>query len=365
MNQDAIHSPPAKPSAAAIRNFFRHYAAALEMCPEARLPIFILPDRLTLASRDTEELAERAAYWSRKKREVYGHIHLHLLPEGRNWHRGSTATAGVAIGIFMDIDAVGPRRKKPAEVLCPTVLDAISVVDTFNAKYRPLQASLLIGSGYGCYPAILFNEPLLLRTAEDRLLLESLSRRFHGALHEIAAQRGWTSAVDFADAAKVLRLPGCVNFKDPAHPKCVCILRETEARFTFSDVAELLPPMKTQTKKPNKMSLDVPQTAEACSFVLDHNANPHKEMFELTMELDPLFRRSWNHRRSDLRDRSQSGYDMSLAARAVSLGWPDQLVIDLIVCNRRLFDADLKRVDYYQRTLAKAKSSALRGGHHG
>jgi hypothetical protein len=328
--------------------------------------LFALPDRRTYASRNIGAVVERAVRWSQQGLDVYGHTHLHELPEGDGNRRGSTGTARVAIAVYADIDALGPGRKKSPETLCPRVAAAISVVETFNAQYWPLQVALLIGSGYGCYPAIPFKEPLLLHTAEDRRLLESLSRRFHGALHQIAAERSWTGAVDFADAARVLRLAGCLNFKDPTRPKPVRILYETEARFTFSDLDELLPQPTKQAEQPEKISSDtMPNAGISGSIVLNPNANPPKDLFELTIELDPPFKYSWDHQRIDLRDTSQSGWDMSLATRAVGLGCPDQAVVDLVISNRRKFGARPKPASYYWRTLAKAKASAARGETHG
>lgn len=298
MSGDAIGIVPAKPNAAAIRSFFGHYAEALELCHEARLALFVLPHRLTFASRSIEALAERAAHWSSKGYDVYGHIHLHRLPEGANRHRGSVATARVAVGVYEDIDAQGPGRKKPAGKLCPTVADAISVVEAFNKLYQPLRVSLLIGSGYGCYPAILLKEPVLLHTDQQRILLESTARRFHGALLRIAAQRGWSAAVDFADAAKVLRVPGTANYKDRAFPKSVKILHENRARFTFSDLDELLPPLEKQIKESQTAARTETRAHSIVLklFLLGRQPIPHTSLPKVSLPLERLLIR---HSRCD------------------------------------------------------------------
>jgi hypothetical protein len=360
-----------RPDPGETRRFLAHYAQALEARPDARFANFILPDRRTIASRSTDAIADSAVYWSARGREVYGHTHLHELPEGVGSHRGSVATVRVAIGIPADIDAVGPGRKKDPTTLCPTVSDAIWLAETFDCQCPSLRISMLIGSGYGVYPVILFKEPFIVATVEDRLLLESLSRRFHGVLHDIASQRGWTGAVEFADVAKVLRLPGTLNYKDPAHPKCVRVLYENGARFTIRDLDDLLPPEpskikeQSKVKEPRKNSAYVAQGSQnQFPIVVNPNANPRRDMLELMMELDPLFKATWFHKRK-LKDTSQSGFDLSIASRAANVGWSDQGIVDLMIANRRLFGGEPKRPDYYWRTLAAAKASAKRGGLHG
>ena len=87
-------------------------------------------------------------------------------------------------------------------------------------------------------------ESYLIEGPPDKERLESLGRRFHQALHRIASKRGWTGAVDFCDPAKVLRLPGCVNWKDPKNPKPVQVMFENPARFDPSDLDEILPPLE-------------------------------------------------------------------------------------------------------------------------
>ena len=135
------------------------------------------------------------------------HTHYHLA-EGELEHRGSIDSCGAAIALFSDIDARGPQRKKPPETLCPTVEHAFQVVDEFNALFAPLATGIVISSGHGCYPVLLLKEPLLIVDDQSRALLETLGRRFHLALHQIACRHGWTGAVEYCDLAKVLRLPG-------------------------------------------------------------------------------------------------------------------------------------------------------------
>ena len=65
---------------------------------------------------------------------------------------------------------------------------------------------------------------------------------------------------------------------------------------------------------------------------------------------------TWEHHRPDLKDQSPSSYNMSLADTAVRAGWPDQEVVNAMICWRRIHGCDLKlRERYYELTLARAK----------
>lgn len=46
------------------------------------------------------------------------------------------------------------------------------------------------------------------------------------------------------------------------------------------------------------------------------------------------FAATWERRRDDLQDRSPSGYDLSLASQAVTVGWADQEIVDLLIAFR-------------------------------
>ena len=65
-----------------MQRFLRLYEGALEAC-DGSLGLFRLPGAVTFASRDTSLLAQRAARWAAEKLDVYIHIHLHALAEGK------------------------------------------------------------------------------------------------------------------------------------------------------------------------------------------------------------------------------------------------------------------------------------------
>ena len=109
---------------------------------------------------------------------------------------------------------------------------------------------------------------------------------------------------------------------------------------------------------------EIPNIFTGSSFSLTANAEPPSEKLAQLSEIDPLFLRSWKHEREDLQDQSASGYDLSLATRALLAGWAGQEIVNLLIAHRRKHHADLKlRQDYYERTLnvaAKCKAVEVR-----
>lgn len=336
--------------------FLEVYAEALAE-GLGQMVLFTLPNRQSFASREVASLAQYAARQAQAGLDVYFHVHLHDLPEGESFRRGRIETARAAIGVFCDLDACGPGRRKPAETLCPTVADSLLVIDEFNERYKPLQVSLVIGSGYGCYPTILLKEPLVFEQPQDKALLESLGRRFHAALHRIASRRGWSGAADFCDLAKVLRLPGSVNWKDASSPKPVRLLSEEPARFTLGDLDDLLPHREDEPEASTGFDPD--------TVVISINPDPKGDVPDALLDAlvaeDPKFAATWNHQRGDLRDQSCSGYDMALAGIGVDRGLTDQQIAGLLTLHRTRFPGKKQeRVGpayqkYLQRTIAKAR----------
>ena len=344
-----------------IEHFLHLYDDALSIC-DAKLNLFSLPGAATFSSGDAAAVAHRAAGLARRQKDVYLHIHLHGLPAGESSRRGSLQSVRVAIGLFSDIDARGPGRKKPPESLCPTVADAVWIAEQFNTKYNPLQISLLVSSGHGCYPAVLFREPLLLDKPEDRILLESLQRRFHDALHRIASERGWTGTVDYCDLAKVLRLPGCVNWKDVTKPQPVRVVHEDPARFDPSDLQEFLPESEQRVKV--FFGTRNEETCDGVEVALNIGAEIQDTLLAAMSEGHPLFVPTWNHQRNDLNDQSCSGYDMAIAGIGVACRLTDQQIADLVVVSRRRFKGPKQErkgaayQKYLQRTVAKAREGS-------
>ena len=89
---------------------------------------------------------------------------------------------------------------------------------------------------------------------------------------------------------------------------------------------------------------------------LDPEADPPLLKLDALRKANLKFRGSWEQDRKDMADQSPSAYDLSMATMAMQAGWPDQEVVNLLICWRRKHGHDLKlREGYYEITLAKAK----------
>lgn len=339
--------------------YLKIYEAALKR-GKGRLALFVLPQARTFASDSIERIAEYAVTQARIGNHVYLHMHLHDLPEGEGPKRGSLQTVTAAIGVFSDIDYVGPDRKKPAATLCGSMNDAVWILDQFLQKHAPLRFSVAIRSGFGIYPAILFREPLAIESPADRSRLERLGRRYHAALLKIATVKGWTGAVDYCDPAKVLRLPGSVNWKNPADPKSVSILWQTDVKLDPSDIEKILP--ETQegaiTSGPDKDDPPVRST----ELIVDPLVEVPPIFIAALRGEHTKFGASWDHSRDDLKDQSCSGYDLALAAIGVGCGLTDQQICDLLVVHRREFPGRKQHrrgtayLKYLRRTIDRARA---------
>ncbi len=81
---------------------------------------------------------------------------------------------------------------------------------------------------------------------------------------------------------------------------------------------------------------------------------------------DMKFKNTWFRQRHDLKDQSQSGYDMALASFGVRIGLKEQEIVNLIIHHRALHNQKQRTtIDYFQRTIAKVFDCAVGPVVHG
>jgi hypothetical protein len=102
--------------------------------------------------------------------------------------------------------------------------------------------------------------------------------------------------------------------------------------------------------------------APADEIVVDVNkdAQPPFDKFTALSEVDDLFAQAWKRDKAGDPKReswSASEWDMSLADRTVRARWTNQEITNLLVAARVKFRDDLKRPDYYARTIARARAT--------
>src|SRR5206468_2703536 len=90
-------------------------------------------------------------------------------------------------------------------------------------------------------------------------------------------------------------------------------------------------------------------------LAVDPSAAVSDEVLGQYMDTDPRFKKTWLRQREDLKDQSQSGYDLALANFGFEKGLSQGQVVELIIHHRRIHSQRPRtRLDYFQRTIAKA-----------
>jgi hypothetical protein len=303
-------------------------------------------------------LPEKQSHWLTKVDEAVQFaesLHKHDLYvgvglSGRDYgaaHRCLSDEVAGIVGVWADIDLKSDAHQKAA--LPTTVEEALDLLP------KQLPPTFLVRTGNGLHAWWLFREPLIFETDEERRDAASLVCRWQTLLRLNAAARGW--AFDrLSDLARVLRIPGTQNRKDPQNPKPVEIHSHTDRRYNPSDMAEFLedqgvPDAEEQervTQAWKEEFADKPLSINPNATVPDDLLNRH-------MAADPRFKSTWLRQRQDLKDQSQSGYDMALANFGFEAGLSEQQVVDLMIQHRRIHSQRPRtRLDYFQRTIAKA-----------
>jgi hypothetical protein len=307
---------------------------------ERRLVIFTVPNRRWGRFADLDR-AVRYAVKQAATQDVYFGVGLvRGAPRGR----GTAADVGAIGALWTDLDLAGPAH--PGKRLPTSAEEAHGVLAS-----APLPPSIVVHSGNGLHAYWLLKEPWVFDTPAEWQHAVRTARGWHGLIQLMAAQQGW-QIENLGDLARVLRLPGTCNRKDPAAPVPVRVLaRVRERRYDPQDFEPYL--------------VDDPVAASAGDdhggLELDLDAEPPEAKLQRALCDSEQFRRSWERRRDDLADTSQSGYDLSLATMAALRGWTDQEIASLVIAHRRYHDQCPEKAirgDYMRRTIERAKASA-------
>ena len=207
------------------------------------------------------------------------------------------------------------------------------------------QPTLIVHSGHGLQAYWLFEEFLPTLTPEELAMAEELLDDWKRRVKKAFAPFYVDSVFDLA---RIMRLPGTINHK--AVPVAVRVLSSDGPRYTPQFFASL-PPLEPKAPEPKKKTS---RTRGSISFNRAAEAPP--DLLEVMLAEHEKFRLTWGRNRPDLVDQSASGYDLALASICAGFeAWTDQHITDLLIQHRRCHGDDLKRGDYYARTVARAR----------
>ena len=251
--------------------------------------------------------------------DVYVGVGLSRADRGPTHRCVSDDVAGIS-GFWADLDLKSEAHSK---ALPATIADAISIIP------ECMPPTVVIATGNGAHAWWLFKEPYVFDDAEDRKDTAMLVSRWQTLLRLRASQHGW--AFDrLSDLARVLRIPGTVNLKDPSNPKPVTLHSATDRRYNLSDFEDYLDDAAVpDPEAEEKATREWAERFADKALVIDINARIPQEMLDGWMVRDLRFKNTWLRQRHDLKDQSQSGYDMALAAFGAQAGLTEQQIVDL------------------------------------
>ncbi|KXB05866.1 hypothetical protein AKJ51_04625 [candidate division MSBL1 archaeon SCGC-AAA382A20] len=110
------------------------------------------------------------------------------------------------------------------------------------------------------------------------------------------------------------------------------------------------------------VSIDSTSSKDKYDFKVSKDAQPPFDKFHAMLENVPGFKETWEHKRKDMADDSQSGYDLSLATFMAKSGanFTEQEMVNTLIKNRMKFGNHIdkiKRKRYYARTIKKARQA--------
>jgi hypothetical protein len=307
------------------------------------LLIWTLQDK---RSRWFRSIEEAAAAVTQTPQDVYVGVGLSPRDYGPSHRCPSDKIAGLA-GFWADFDLKSdahPKTKLPT-----TIADALSVIPVAMAP------TLVVATGNGAHAWWLFKEPLVFDSDEERRQAARLVSRWQTLLRWNAAGKGW--AFDrLSDLARVLRIPGTLNAKDPRNPKDVIVHLNSGRRYNPRDFAEFLDEAGVADPEAGKtVARDWGENLRDKPLTVDPKARIPQEVLDGWISLDMRFKNTWLRQRHDLQDQSQSGYDLALAHFGLEAGLSEQQIVDLIVHHRAIHSQKLRtRLDYFERTLRAA-----------
>lgn len=258
--------------------------------------------------------------------------------------------------VWLDIDILDPAHKKPN--LPESETKAQELINAF-----PLHPTMIIHSGHGYQCWWIFEQFLSFQNKMDlREEASNFVHQFIWSMRDLARSMGYDLDMTF-DLARVMRVPGSLNLKDPENPKPVKLSYISDSFFNHVEFKQALDQFindlgtKATPIEPLGKRVTSNQLVVGEKITLDPNAEPPRMKFEALYEIDAKFASSWNRTRKDFLDPSPSSYDMSLASMALYNEWTTQEAVDLMIAWRRKHGCDLKlREDYYLRTIIKASN---------
>ena len=216
--------------------------------------------------------------------------------------------------------------------------------------------TIVVSTGNGAHAWWIFKEPLIFDLDHERQATARLVTRWQTL--SSPPRRAWRLGFRpaFRSRPGVLRIPGTVNAKDPKNPKQVTVYSTSDHRYNPCDFEEFLDEAAIpDPEAEERAARDWSERFADKPLIVDLNARIPDDLLQRWMDGDMRFKNTWFRQRHDLRDQSQSGYDLALACFGLNAGLSEQQTVDLLIQHRNLHKQKPRtRIDYFQRTIVKA-----------
>jgi len=326
--------------------------------PDDLILIWQYPSKKTHRFQSIEDAANLIESNLDKQIDYYIGCGLQDIQHKNKPGRGLASDVVAIPGFWIDID-FGVNGHKPGKLLPPTIDDALLLV--LGNGFDP---TMIVNSGNGIHAWWLFKEVWKFANDAERQMASDISRRLQETIQYNASKLGW--AVDSTmDLSRVLRPVGTKNWKDSSNPKPVTLHQYSQIRY--SDAGEIdrflmqeteLSCLSVNQKQP-PVSKQQRDEIVGDGLTISENADPDYDMINQLCCLDVKFAGSWNKRRTDMKDQTNSSYHMSIANICAQNGLNPQEIADIIVAWQRRHGQDMAKVlrpKYIADTVCKAMS---------
>jgi len=281
-----------------------------------------------------KEAARNAAERGRRHDIYFG---VGLLKAAPATGRGRKGDISRVTCLWADIDLTAKPGKRP----CPNRAVAEKFLNEIGRK-----PTILVNSGHGLHAYWCLAEHLTCKTAEGLQKTEAILARWQATLDAVAAKFGFD--LDHVhDVTRVMRVPGTFNQKD-GQPAAVKLLQCEALYYPLDDMLDVMVEAPSSQQQPKE--------AGEPTFTIKRDAQPPGDKFFRLCENDPRFHDTWNRKRSDLKDKSTSGYEMALAHAMQEANWSDQEIVDTLIAFRRQQCGEgPKHEQYYRLTLHRSR----------
>src|SRR5215213_7857817 len=172
-------------------------------------------------------------------RTIYVGMGLRTAPLAHGRRGDSDSVIGIP-GVWGDVDYLDPLAHK-REDLPSTPEAALAII----REATPSPPTMIVDSGFGFYPLLLLREFWSFDDPDERRRAAAILRRYNQAL---GAKAGDVHVDPAGDLARVLKLPGSINWKIAGDPRPVRTTHDGGPRYTVDELEEMLPQLAEETR---------------------------------------------------------------------------------------------------------------------